>query len=78
MQTSLSYTTQEINSNFKIKVAGRTENNKKLNTLVGCSGLVNLIGYDLADKFINRAFNSMEDKTVCKLRRGIKVTFYVK
>lgn len=76
MKTSLSYTTRQINRNFKIKVAGRTENGKKLNTLVGVSGLILLIGYDLADKFVKRAFNSMDDKTVCKLRRGIKVTFY--
>lgn len=74
---ALNYTTSQINSNFKIKVAGHNEEGKKLNTLVGVSGLVALIGFDLANKFINRAFRSLEDKTECKLRRGLKVTFYV-
>ena len=71
------FTTTEINRNFKIKVFGGDENNKKINTLVGVSGLINLIGQEFADKFIRRAFNCLEDKCECKLRRGIKVTFYV-
>lgn len=74
--TTLAYTTKQINSNFKIKVAGFNNDNKKLNTLVGVSGLVKLIGLELANKFIERAFESRDDKTVCKLRRGLKITFY--
>lgn len=75
---ALAYTTKQINSNFKIKVAGHNNDTKKLNTLVGVSGLVNLIGVELANKFIKRAFENSrwEDKTVCKLRRGLKITFY--
>ena len=75
---TLAYTTKQINSNFKIKVAGYNNDTKKLNTLVGVSGLVNLIGVELANKFIKRAFENSrwEDKTVCKLRRGLKITFY--
>lgn len=75
---TLAYTTKQINSNFKIKVAGCNNDTKKLNTLVGVSGLVNLIGLELANKFIKRAFENSrwEDKTVCKLRRGLKITFY--
>lgn len=75
---SLAYTTKQINSNFKIKVAGYNNDTMKLNTLVGVSGLVNLIGLELANKFIKRAFENSrwEDKTVCKLRRGLKITFY--
>lgn len=75
---ALAYTTKQINSNFKIKVAGYNNDTKKLNTLVGVSGLVSLIGVELANKFINRAFENSrwEDKTVCKLRRGLKITFY--
>lgn len=78
MNATLAYSTTEINRNFKIKVAGHNNDTKKLNTLVGVSGLVKLIGEELANKFVKRAFeNSMwEDKTVCKLRRGLKVTFY--
>ena len=75
---ALAYTTKQINSNFKIKVAGYDNDTNKLNTLVGVSGLVNLIGLELANKFIKRAFENSrwEDKTVCKLRRGLKITFY--
>ena len=75
---ALAYTTKQINSNFKIKVAGYNNDTKKLNTLVGVSGLVNLIGVELANKLVKRAFeNSLwDDKTVCKLRRGLKITFY--
>lgn len=78
MTSELSYTTSEINRNFKIKVAGINGQGKKLNTLVGVSGLIKLIGSELADKFVCRAFaNTEEDYTVCKLRRGLKITFYL-
>lgn len=70
------YTTSEINRNFKIKVFGWYEG-RKINTLVGVSGLIRLIGLEMANKQIKRAFSSMDDKCVCKLRRGIKITFYV-
>ena len=30
------------------------------------------------NKMLRRAFNGTDDKTVCKLRRGIKISFYVK
>ena len=75
---TMTYTTKQINREFKIKVAGYNNDTKKLNTLVGVSGLVNLIGVELANKLVKRAFeNSLwDDKTVCKLRRGLKVTFY--
>lgn len=73
----MTYSTTDINSNFRIKVKG-VDDQRKLNTLVGVSGLVNLIGEGLADKFVSRAFDSSSDKCVCRLRRGICVTFYVK
>ena len=75
---ALAYRTKQINSNFKIKVAGYNNDTKKLNTLVGVSGLVNLIGVELANKLVKRAFENSrwDDKTVCKLRRGLKITFY--
>jgi hypothetical protein len=53
-------------------------NGKKINTLVGVSGMLKLIGAELANKFLSRAERSMDDSCVCKLRRGIKVTFYCK
>lgn len=79
METTLNYTTKEINANYRIKVNGvNEENGKKLNTLVGVSGLLKLIGADLFNKFMERRERCMDDVCVCKLRRGLKVSFYVK
>ena len=75
--SNLSYSTKEINMNFRIKVSG-TRDGVKYNKLVGVSGLVEILGKELFNKFVNRAFNSADDKIVCKLRTGLKVTFYSK
>lgn len=74
--TQMNYTTNEINRNFKIKVYGVVDG-KKVNTLIGVKGLVNLVN-DMAivNRLLDRAFNSPADKEVCKLRRGIRITFY--
>lgn len=69
------YTTHEINSNWKIKIYGIIDG-VRVNKLVGVAGLVRYIGEELAQKFVGRAFRDMLDKCVCKLRRGIKITFY--
>lgn len=74
----LLFDTRVINFNFRIKVAGFDANGKKINKLVGVAGLIRLIGIELVNKLIKRAFKSIEDKCVCKLRRGLKVSFYVK
>jgi hypothetical protein len=74
--TAMSYTTSVINKNFKIKVYGLDNNGKKVNKLVGVSGLIALIGVEFVNKFVKRAFNEGADATYCKLRRGLKVTFY--
>lgn len=72
----LAYHTSEINANLKIKVNG-IFNGKKINTLVGVSGLIRIIGdIDLVNKMFKKALNTLEDKLAVKLRRGIKVTFY--
>lgn len=74
---TLNYTTRKINRNFKIKVSGMYEG-EKINTLVGVSGLVKLVNdIELTNRLLDRAFASLEDKCVCKLRRGIKISFYV-
>lgn len=73
----LQYSTREINRDFKIKVYGYTEEGIKVDMLVGVSGLVLLIGVEQANKQIERAYRSGDDKCVCKLRRGLKVTYYV-
>jgi hypothetical protein len=66
-----------INQNFRIKVHGRHEG-RKLNTLVGVSGLINLVGEDFAVKFAEKALSSSDQSVTFKLRRGIKITFYSK
>lgn len=77
----MKHSVTEINKNFRIKVSG-VRNGKKVNTLVGVSGLIKLIGIELAEKFINRAFRDFFEalknilKCVCKLRTGLVVTFY--
>lgn len=77
MATTLAYTTREINRNFKIKVSGILDG-KKINTLVGVRGLCAYVGdVALVNRLLDRAFDSMADKQVCKLRRGIRVSFYV-
>lgn len=72
------FTTKFINQNFRIKVFGRTPDGRKINTLMGVSGIINLIGEELTYKFIQRSIDSMQDVCHCKLRRGIQVSFYVK
>jgi hypothetical protein len=67
-----------VNQNFRIKVFGRDENGKKINTLVGVSGIIRLIGEELFYKFVQRALDCMLDVCVCKLRRGLQVSLYVK
>lgn len=74
----LNYSTRLINYNFRIKVAGIDLNGKKINKLVGVSGLIELIGVEFVNKFLAKAFKGKGDKTVCKLRRGIKISFYIK
>lgn len=70
----LLYTTKEINRNFRIKINGIVDG-KKVNKLVGVKGLIDV---EMANKMLRRAFNGTDDKTVCKLRRGIKISFYIK
>lgn len=71
----LEYTTKEINRTFKIKVNGLF-NGKKINTLVGVSGLIKLVGVEMANKLLRRAFRCVKDAGHCKLRRGLKISFY--
>ena len=75
----LNYSVSMINANFKIKVFGHDKEGHKINTLVGVSGLIDLLdgAIDLVNRLLDRAFSSMGDVCHCKLRRGIKVSFYV-
>lgn len=73
---TLNYTTREINRNFKIKDSGIVEG-RKVNTLVGVRGFLAYVGdIELANRLLNRAFESANDKEICKLRRGIRISFY--
>lgn len=57
----LDYTTKEINRNFKIKVNGIV-NGKKVNVLVGVSGLIKIVGdIKLVNRLLKRAFNCYGD-----------------
>lgn len=75
---SLAYSTKEINRNFRIKVSGVDGKGNKVHKLVGVSGAIGLIGVEMFNKLLKRAFNSVDDVCVCKLRRGIKFSFYYK
>lgn len=76
--TTLAYSSKTINKNFRIKVSGVDAQGNRIHKLVGVSGIIALIGIELLNKFLKRAFNCFEDKCVCKLRRGLKVSFYAK
>lgn len=76
IMATLHYTTKEINRNFKIKISGVYEG-KKVSTLVGVKGLLKFINdIELTNRVLDRAFRGREDKCVCKLRRGIAISFY--
>ena len=77
VMATLKYTTREINANYKIKISGLFDG-KKINTLVGVSGLIKMVNdIELTNRLLDRAFATMDDKCVCKLRRGLKISFYV-
>lgn len=76
---TLAYATSDINRNYRIKVYGLDENGNKVNKLVGVSGLLKLISdIALVNRLLKRAFSTMLDVCICKLRRGLKITFYSK
>ena len=76
---TLSYRTSVINRNFRIKVYGLDENGNKVNKLVGVSGLLKLVcDIALVNRLLKRAVGCLLDACICKLRRGLKITFYVK
>ena len=74
----LAYDTKFINLNYLIKVSGVDAQGNRVHKLVGVSGAIELIGVEMFNKLLNRAVKAMDDKCVCKLRRGIKFSFYSK
>ena len=75
---SLAYSTREINRNFRIKVSGVAGEGTRVHRQVVVSGAIALIGVEMFNKLLKRAFNNVEYVCVCKLRRGIKFSFYIK
>lgn len=75
---SLAYSTRDINRNFRIKVSGVDGDGNRVHKLVGVSGAIALIGVEMFNKLLKRAFSTMDDVYVYKLRRGIKFSFYIK
>lgn len=74
----LAYTSKFINANFRIKAYGLDAAGNKINKLVAVAGALALIGAELLNKFIARTLKSGLDKCVCKLRRGLKITLYLR
>jgi len=73
----LNYTTKEINRDYIIKVSG-IYNEQKINKAVGVKGFMEVVGdVALCNRLLDRVFACMEDKCVCKLRRGVKISFYL-
>lgn len=78
VNSTLRYSSKLINRNYRLKVSGVDANGNRINKLVGVSGLIALIGVDMLNKLLVRAFNCLLDVCVCKLRRGLKISFYSK
>lgn len=69
---------KEINIHFRIKVYSNIDKGKSINSLRGYNGLINLIGKELAQKFMINSLMSDAQKCTYKLRRGLTITFYSK
>lgn len=76
--TSLRYSSKFVNRNFRLKVSGVDNLGNRINKLVGVAGMIALIGVEMFNKLLDRAARCLEDVCVCKLRRGLKISFYSK
>lgn len=77
-KNGLAYSSKVINMNFRIKVSGVDAQGNRVHKLVGVAGAIALIGVEMLNKLLKRAFACLENVCVCKLRRGIKFSFYAK
>lgn len=75
---TLALPSAEINRCWRLKVYGIDASGKRVNKLVGVAGLIALIGVEMLNKLLRRAMNCLLDVCHCKLRRGLKVSFYSK
>ena len=70
------YTMQQVNSMFLIRIITFDEKGRHLSRLVGYRTALGIIGQELFDKMITRALDHGKDKERCKLRRGLMVDLY--
>lgn len=75
---TLALSSAQINRNWRLKVYGVDAAGRRINKLVGVAGLVALIGVEMLNKLLRRAVDCMLDVCHCKLRRGLKISFYSK
>lgn len=66
-----------VNRNWKIKASGYARKGY-VHNYVGVSGLLKLVGMNLAMKMISKAEQKGKDIAVFKLRRGLRITFFSK
>lgn len=76
--TTLTLPSAEINRCWRLKVYGVDPTGRRINKLVGVAGLIALIGIEMLNKLLDRAMKCMLDVCHCKLRRGLKISFYSK
>lgn len=70
---------KRINRDWRILVnRPKTENHPRERYLVGVSGLIRVVGVELATKLVSRAYASKSDIFTSRLRRGISISFYNK
>lgn len=70
---------KKINRDWRILVnRPRTAEHPRERYLVGVSGLIKVVGEELATKLVSRAYASKSDIFTSRLRRGISISFYNK
>lgn len=72
----LNYSPKQIVKDYIIKVYGWM-NGERLNKAVGVQGLVELIGYERANKMLTRAYACAGDVQRCKVYGGLQISFYI-
>ncbi len=76
--TTLRYSSKFINRSYRLKEPVVDALGYRINKLVSVAGMIALIGVEMFNKLLDRAARCLEDVCVCKLRRGLKVSFYAK
>lgn len=72
----LNYEPKQIVQDYLIKVYGYI-NGQRINKLLGVYGLVELVGYERANKMLDRAYACTSDVQRCKVYGGVQVSFYI-